>query len=148
MKTTRLARKLGLNGNPWPSGIHRPAASRIATRQPPGELLGYSWVSARWTALDGRARTGRILVGKRLSAGHTVPLWVDATGSPAGHPLHPRVVVTEATAAVIATAALGTALLCLAWSGRRVLDRRRLAGWEAAWAVVGPQWTKRFRSRG
>jgi hypothetical protein len=39
-------------------------------------------------------------------------------------------------------------LLCLAWAGRWVLDRRRLAGWEAAWAAVGPHWTKRFRSRG
>ena len=24
------------------------------------------------------------------------------------------------------------------------LDRRRLAGWDAAWAAVGPQWTKRL----
>jgi len=39
-------------------------------------------------------------------------------------------------------------LLCLAWAGRWALDRRRLAGWEAAWAAVGPLWTRRFRSRG
>jgi len=24
-----------------------------------------------------------------------------------------------------------------------VLDRRRLAAWEARWAVTGPQWTRR-----
>jgi len=54
----------------------------------------------------------------------------------------------EAAAAVIATAALGIVLLCLAWAGRWVLDRRRLANWETAWAAVGPQWTRRFRSRG
>jgi hypothetical protein len=24
---------------------------------------------------------------------------------------------------------------------RTVLDRRRLAGWESAWAAVGPRWT-------
>jgi len=29
-----------------------------------------------------------------------------------------------------------------------VLDRRRLADWEAAWAAVDPQWTRRFLSRG
>jgi hypothetical protein len=137
MKTTRLARKLGLNGNllrrradkiaacgaalllavfligapllslaavGWAgrSGAaelraerswHQVSAVLLQVASPPaslpGELLGYSWVSARWTALDGRARTGRILVGKRLAAGHTVPLWVDAAGSPTGHPLHP-----------------------------------------------------------
>ena len=26
---------------------------------------------------------------------------------------------------------------------RAVLDRHRLAGWDSAWAVVGPQWTSR-----
>ena len=36
----------------------------------------------------------------------------------------------------------------LAWAGRWLLDRRRLADWEVAWASVGQQWTKRFRSRG
>jgi len=54
----------------------------------------------------------------------------------------------EAIAAVVAPVVLGVMLWCLAWAGRRVLDRRRLAHWEAAWAAVGPQWTKRFRSRG
>jgi hypothetical protein len=54
----------------------------------------------------------------------------------------------EATVAVIATVTLGIMLLCLACAGRWVLDRRRLADWEAAWAAAGPQWTRRFRSRG
>ena len=83
-------------------------------------------------------------------AGRTVPLWVDSAGSPTGFPLnhHRLVLADETTAAAVAIMALGIVLLCLAWAGRRVLDRRRLAGWEAAWAAVGPQWTKRFRSRG
>jgi hypothetical protein len=41
-----------------------------------------------------------------------------------------------------------TVLSLLTWAGRKLLDRRRLAHWELAWAIVGPQWTKRFRSRG
>jgi hypothetical protein len=48
----------------------------------------------------------------------------------------------------MAAIALAIVLLCLAWAGRWVLDRRRLAGWEADWAAVGPQLTKRFWSRG
>ena len=84
-----------------------------------------------------------------MAAGRTVPLWVDAAGSPAGPPLnHREVAAREATAAVVATGALGMVLLCLAWAGRWALDRRRLADREVAWASVGPQWTKRFRSRG
>jgi len=69
---------------------------------------------------------------------------VNAAGSPAGPALNDRLVPAyEATAAVIATVALGIMLLCLAWAGRWVLNRRRLAGWEAAWAAVGPQWARR-----
>jgi hypothetical protein len=112
-------------------------------------VSGYSWVLARWTAPDGRARTGEIPLSAALPAGHTVRLWVDTAGSPTGPPLNPRsVVADEAEAAAVATGTLGIVLLCLAWAGRWVLGRRRLADWEAAWAAVGPQWTKRFRSRG
>ena len=196
MKTTWLARKLGLDGNPlrrrtdkiaaWAAALlvavfligapllsvaaagwagRAGAADQRAERSwrqvpavllqaPPapaavGGIFGHSRVRARWTAPDGRARTGQIPVSTGMAAGRTVPLWVDAAGSPAGPPLNRRTVVAdEATAAVVATAALGLVLLCLAWAGRWLLDRRRLADWEVAWASVGPQWTKRFRSRG
>ena len=114
-----------------------------------GGLLVDSQVLARWTAPDGRARIGRIPVRGHLAAGRTVRLWVDRAGSPTAPPLHHHgVAADEAAAAVAAIAALGTALLCLAWAGRWMLNRRRLAAWEAAWAAVGPQWTRRFRSRG
>ena len=110
---------------------------------------GYSQVLARWTAPDGRTRTGRIPVSTSMAAGRPVRLWVNAAGSPTAPPLNDRLVPAyEATAAVIATVTLGIILLCLACAGRWVLDRRRLAGWEAAWAAVGPHWTRRFRSRG
>lgn len=196
MKTTRIARKLGLDGNPlrrrtdkiaarlsalllavfligapllsvaavgW-AGHHGAAelrarrswqqVSAVLLRTPPAPtaisgVLGYHQVLARWTAPDGRPRTGRIPVGAGLVAGRTVRLWVDPAGSPTDSPLNRRLVLAdEAIAAVVATLALGAVLLCLAWAGRWVLDRRRLAGWEAGWAAVGPQWTRRFRSRG
>ncbi len=199
MKTTRIARKLGLGGNPlrrrtdkiearvaalllavfligapllsvaaigWAG--HAGAAGQRAERswrQVPAVLLqaapvpvpasyaggvsGYSWLRARWIAPDGRARTGEIPVSTALAAGHTVPLWVDDAGSPAGPPPNHRAVVAdEVAAAVAAPGAIGVVLLCLGWAGRQVLDRRRLADWEAAWAAVGPQWSRRFRSRG
>ena len=111
--------------------------------------FGQSWVLARWIAPDGRARAGEIPVSGALPAGRTVPLWVDAAGSPTGLPPGRRVVLgRQAAAAVMALVALGSVLLCLACGGRWVLDRRRLAEWEEGWAAVGPQWTRRFRSRG
>jgi hypothetical protein len=84
-----------------------------------------------------------------LAAGRTVSLWVNAAGSPTGPSLSRRAALErEVMAAVFVPIVLGWVLLCLAEVGRSVLDRRRLAGWDAAWAVVSPQWTKRFGSLG
>ena len=195
MKTTRIARKLGLDGNPlrrrtdkiaaclsvlllavfligapflsaaaagW-AGHHGDAELR-ATRSwhqvsavllrsaPAPRHCGFSAITRSWPGgphRPGGPRTGRIPVSADMAAGRTVRLWVDSAGSPTGHPPNRRAVVAdEVAAAVVATSGLGIVLLCLAWAGRWVLDRRRLAGWEAGWAAVGPQWTRRFRSRG
>jgi hypothetical protein len=195
MKTARLARRLGLDGNPlrrrtdkiaarlgalllvvfvigapvlslaavgWAdrAAVAEQAATRswrqvpavvLQAAPPPaaGGVVGSSRVQAQWIAPDGRERSGRIPVSVGVAVGDRVRLWVDAAGSPAGPlPDHGAAVAREAAAPAVATAALGIALLCLAWAGRRVLDRRRLADWEAAWATAGPQWTRRFRSRG
>jgi hypothetical protein len=112
-------------------------------------LFGYSWVPARWVAPNGQARSGRIAVEVGMAAGRTVPIWVDAAGRPTDAPLTDRAVQARAaTVAGVATLALVIVLAFLAWAGRKLLDRRRLADWELAWAIVGPKWTKRFRSRG
>jgi hypothetical protein len=108
-----------------------------------------SWVPARWTAPSGRPRTGQIPVSVAVAAGQTVRLWVDTAGTPTGPPPSPGLAeLDETAAAAAAVVALGIMLLCLLCAGRLMLDWRRLAGWEAAWADVGPQWTKRYRSRG
>ena len=114
-----------------------------------GGVFGYSWVPARWTAPNGHVRVGDIPVEVGLTAGRKVRLWVDAVGTPTDIPLTHRVIVARAaTAAAVATTGLLIALSCLALLVRWLLDRRRIADWELAWAIVGPQWTKRFRSRG
>jgi len=121
-----------------------PAPDSIA-----GGVFGYSWVPARWTAPSGQVRSGEIPVEVGLTAGRKVRLWVDAAGRPTDAPItHRAVMARAATAAGVATAVLLIALSCLALIVRWLLDRRRLADWELAWAIVGPQWTKRFRSRG
>jgi len=99
------------------------------------------WTPARWTA-DGRAHVGSIPAPAGTSAGVTVPVWFDRAGNV-------RVPLTAAgardrimIAGALALAVLAAFLAGLALLGRRVLDRRRLAGWEAAWLSVGPQWSR------
>ena len=121
------------------------AASSTAT----SELFGYSLVLAKWTAPDGQARAGQIPVSATVTVGQTIQLWVNAAGTPADPPpSRGLVVLDESETAALAVIALGAVLLGLALAGRWVLDRRRLARWDAGWAAVGPQWTRRFRSRG
>ena len=90
MKTTRLARRPGMDGNPLRRRTDKIAAWVLLQNGPAPAAVdgvsGYSWVRARWIAPDGRTRTGRIPVSTSLVAGGTVRLWVNATGSPAGPP--------------------------------------------------------------
>jgi len=192
MRASRLARTLGLDGNPLRRRTDKIAAflgvllvaafligapvvaraaigwvSRVAAAEqqamrswhqvpavvqkaaPAPAAWEVSWVPARWTAPGGRPRTGRIPVSDAVAAGQTIRLWVDAAGTPTGPPPgQAPVELDDVATAAVAVVALGIVLLCLMGAGRFLLDRRRLAGWEAAWADVGPQWTKRFRSRG
>jgi len=112
-------------------------------------LFSYTWVPARWAAPNGQARTGKIAIEVGMAVGRKVLIWVDGTGRPTDAPLTDRAVHARATTvALVATLVFVTVLSMLAWAGRKLLDRRRLADWELAWAIVGPRWTKRFRSRG
>jgi len=102
-----------------------------------------TWTPARWTA-GGRTHVGEVPAPAGTSAGSTVPVWLDRTGRVQTPPLTAGQVQDRATlAALVAFAALAVILGGLALLVRRLLDRRRLGGWAAAWLSVGPQWSRR-----
>jgi hypothetical protein len=114
-----------------------------------GGLYSGTWVPAKWTAPDGLVRTGEIDVASGVAKGEKLAIWVDPAGVPTGPPLTGQAMVARTVlAAAVAPIVLGIVLAFLAGVGRWVFDRRRLAGWDAAWASVGPHWTKRFWSKG
>jgi len=100
------------------------------------------WTPARWTA-EGRQLVGKIPASAGTSAGAVVPVWLDRAGNVQTPPLtaagaRDRIAVGVSFALFGFAAVLaGLALLVV-----QVLDRRRLAGWEAAWLSVGPQWSR------
>jgi hypothetical protein len=103
-----------------------------------------AWVPARWAAPGGSPRTGKVSAALPALAGSSVTIWTTASGRLATPPL-PRSQVAGRAAAIgaLTPAFLAVALLGLLRLSRRVLDRRRLAGWTAAWSAIGPQWTGR-----
>jgi hypothetical protein len=125
---------------------HRVTA--VLLRASPGPLMSDGganswvvWTPARWTA-DGRLRFGNAPAAAGTRAGSAVPVWLDRAGKVRAPPLTAaqagdRVVA----AAAMALAALAALLAALALAGRLILDRRRLAGWEAAWRSVAPRWS-------
>jgi hypothetical protein len=99
------------------------------------------WAPARWTT-GGRTHTGNVPVPAGTSQDAVVPVWLSRAGHVQVPPLsagaaRDRIVV----AAVLALASLAVLLTILAALARWLIDRRRLAGWEAAWRSVGPQWS-------
>jgi hypothetical protein len=118
---------------------------------PPGEYLGGydSWAWARWRTPAGHPMRGLIAARLGAEAGTRVPIWIQPSGQWAGTPLSPTSASQRVVLAIMGTPIVLAAALVGVWAVvRRLLDRRRLAGWEAGWDAVGPVWTKQFHTRG
>ncbi len=110
----------------------------------PGAGAASLSVVACWRAPDGQERTGELVVPSGAGAGSAVPVWVDRAGQLAGPPLSRGQLAARAQlAAELAVGALGIALAAASWLTRRLLDRRRMAAWDADWLATGPRWSRR-----
>jgi hypothetical protein len=110
------------------------------------EVSVLAWVPARWTAPGGSPRTGAVAAVLPVRAGSTVTIWTTATGQLARPPLLRSQITGRATVLVVLTPAImALVLLGILRMTRRILDRRRLAGWATAWSAIGPQWSSRYR---
>jgi hypothetical protein len=118
--------------------------------QPPSRRLkmssdGWVMLSARahWTA-DGRVRAGWIPVTPAAGrGGKRVVVWIHADGSLAGPPSALANLYLEmGLAGISAPLVLACILVLVGAAGRCLLDRRRMAEWERAWAAIGPDWSR------
>ncbi|MGC5039976.1 Rv1733c family protein [Streptomyces sp. DT190] len=120
-----------------------------APRTPPVTTDGSGgdtvWARVRWTAPDGSARTGRTEVPPDAAAGTRVTVWTDGAGRLVGTPPGPAESLFQAVGTgVLAGAVAGAAVWGCGRLARLRLDRLRLDRWDAEWARVGPQWTRRI----
>jgi hypothetical protein len=106
-------------------------------------LSGYVPVEATWTSATGVRRTGEVLAPAGSGKGSTIPVWTDAAGNLVNPPLVASQVAGQGEmGAVAAIAGLGALYLCEAAIVRGVVNRRRLAAWDADWAVTAPAWNR------
>lgn len=109
-----------------------------------GQTSADARMKARWTAPDGTPRAGTIYVSGHARPGRVVPVWTNQAGRVVGYPLHHSdLVVRAALWAMLAVTATGAVAGGCWLIVRRLLDRRRLAGWDVGWAATGPEWTRR-----
>jgi hypothetical protein len=133
------------------AAAHMHPAVAVLTQNGPydGGVTGDGQAMARWPVPGGRQGSGLLTTQTApgiwgASAGTRVQIWLTAAGAPTEPP--PGATVVLFTAIVIAISAAcgaGIALILCYWLFRLVLDRRRLAAWESAWALIGPRWTTR-----
>jgi hypothetical protein len=104
---------------------------------------------ARWPGPGGRETSGVLeaVITPGISgavAGARITVWLNRLGQPAASPPGRALMMASAVLMALAVATGIAAGLLLPYQlCRLVLDRRRLAAWESAWARTGPRWTSR-----
>jgi hypothetical protein len=121
---------------------HQVRATLLQAAVPWGPDTYGDEASARWKAPDGQVRTGQVAVPDGGAAGSTIMIWVNQSGQLADSPLQPGQVADRADiACTLAIVGLAVTLIIVGVAGHWVLDRRRLAAWDADWLTNGPSWT-------
>jgi hypothetical protein len=129
------------------AGLHQVPAVLLHDASAPAGSLGFPAPAlqalARWSGPTG-PRTGMVYVLPGARAGSTVLVWTDRAGSlTAAPPGATDLAELEFLAVVAAPAVLALVLLSARVIATGILDRRRLAAWDADWAATEPQWTRR-----
>ena len=89
-------------------------------------------VTAAWTAPDGASCKGIVYPSQGARAGTTTPIWVNHSGRQMAWPLTPFQATSQAAViAAIAVPFWGMVLWAAGMLGRRLIDARRMAAWDA-----------------
>jgi hypothetical protein len=108
-----------------------------------GDLSSYVPVRATWTSVTGVRRAGQVMAQAGSKVGSTVTIWTDAAGNLVTPPLLASQVAGQGDMAAIGVVSgLGALYLCEVAVVRRVVNRRRMAAWDADWVVTARLWNR------
>jgi hypothetical protein len=124
------------------TALHQVSATLLEPAQPLGAYNAEA--NARWRAPDGHMVTAQVPVSIAATAGSTVMVWTDQAGQLTAPPLDASQVASRAgLSEVLAVAGLAVVLILVGRLVHLVLNRRRLAAWDAGWLANGPRWSPR-----
>lgn len=99
-------------------------------------------IPATWTAPNGARCEGRVYASAGARAGTTTPIWVNASGRQVAWPMSPVNAANQADVVAAITVSFWGLILCVTGMfGRHLIDRRRMAAWDAdlrAAKLTGP----------
>jgi hypothetical protein len=106
---------------------------------PSAEVLA----SASWISGGGTLRSGEVPAAAGSRAGTAVVVWTDGSGYLVSPPLEVSEVAGGADAALVgALAGAAVAYLAVAAAIRHLLNRRRMAAWDADWLATARRWNR------
>lgn len=123
-----------------------PVSARLLQRAADGGS-GYSpstqvLTQATWRAPDGTPRTGQVLAPAGDPKGSPVTVWIDSAGHLSAPPLTGSQIASQADlAGTAAGITLALLVLCECVIAQRLMERRRMAEWDAEWSLTEPSWT-------
>ena len=106
-------------------------------------LNTYVLTPATWTSVDGVHRSGTVPSEPGSLKGTAVTIWTYTDGYLASPPLTAAEVAGQADAAMTGAIA-GVGIVCVAGAGaiRQVVNRRRMAAWDADWLATARTWNR------
>lgn len=98
---------------------------------------------ATWTSATGVRRSGVVPTAPGSRKGTAVTVWTDGSGYLESPPLTASEVTGQADAAMVGAFA-GAAVVFVAGAGaiRQLMNRRRMAAWDADWVTTAPMWNR------
>jgi hypothetical protein len=110
-----------------------------------GQSFPMPWpqVPARWASPAG-PRTGKVGAPPGARAGSAVMVWTDRSGRLTAAPVPAADLASRVPLAALAAPVALSVVLLVLWANAGIfLDWRRMAAWDADWAVTEPQWGRR-----
>ena len=106
-------------------------------------LSAYVLTEASWASAGGVPRSGDVPAVPGSPRGTAVTVWTDRNGYLDSPPLPLAEVGSQADAATIGVVvAAGVIYICGAAATRQLLNRRRMAAWDAEWVTSARTWNR------